>query len=38
MAWVKSNITPLVVGAALGYFIAKSGGLKGSVSRVKGAA
>jgi hypothetical protein len=36
MAWVKSNITPLLVGAALGYFIAKSGGLRGSVAKVKG--
>ena len=35
MSWLKSNITPLLVGAAVGYFIAKSGGLKGAVSKVQ---
>lgn len=37
MAWIKSNITPLAVGAILGYFVAKSGGLRGSLARAKGA-
>jgi len=36
MAWLKSNITPLLVGAAVGYFVAKSGGLKGIVAKVRG--
>ena len=36
MSWVKSNITPLLVGAAIGYFVAKSGGFKGSVAKVRG--
>jgi hypothetical protein len=38
MSWLKSNATPLVVGVLVGYFICKSGGLKGATSRVKGLA
>lgn len=35
MSWLKSNITPLLVGAAVGYFVARSGGLGGTLARVK---
>lgn len=35
VSWLKSNITPLLVGAAVGYFIAKSGGFKGAVAKVQ---
>jgi hypothetical protein len=38
MAWVKSNAMPLAVGIAIGYFLAKSGGVKGAGARVKGLA
>ena len=37
MAWIKSNAVPLAVGAAIGYFVAKSGGLRGATARAKGA-
>lgn len=37
MAWLKSNAMPLAIGAAVGYFIAKSGGLKGATAKAKGA-
>lgn len=35
MNWIKSNAMPLLVGAAVGYFIARSGGLGGAVAKVK---
>jgi hypothetical protein len=38
VAWVKSNAMPLAVGVAVGYFLAKSGGVKGATSRVRGLA
>jgi hypothetical protein len=38
MAWVKSNWMPLAVGVGIGYFLAKSGGVKGAGARVKGLA
>lgn len=38
MAWVKSNATPLIVGGLIGYFVAKSGGLRGATAKVKSAA
>lgn len=38
MNYVKSNAMPLVVGVAVGYFIAKHGGLKAAASKVTGAA
>ena len=38
MSWLKSNWVPLAVGAAAGYFIAKSGGVGGAVASVKGKA
>lgn len=38
MAWVKSNWMPLGVGIALGYFLAKSGGIRGATGRVRGLA
>ena len=34
MNYVKSNAMPLVIGLAVGYYLAKSGGLKASVSKV----
>ena len=37
MNYVKANAMPLAIGIALGYFLAKSGGLKGAGARVKGA-
>jgi hypothetical protein len=36
MNYIKSNAMPLVVGLAVGYFLAKNGGLKASVSKVTG--
>jgi hypothetical protein len=36
MNYVKSNAMPLVVGLAVGYFLAKNGGLKASVAKVGG--
>jgi hypothetical protein len=38
MAWVKSNAMPLAVGFAVGFFLAKSGGVKAAGARVKGLA
>ena len=37
MAYVKANAMPLVIGILVGYFVCKSGGLKGAGARVKGA-
>ena len=34
--WVEAHWVPLLVGVAVGYFVAKSGGVKGAGSRVKG--
>lgn len=36
MSWLKSNWVPLAVGFGVGYFVSKSGGLRGSVASVKG--
>jgi hypothetical protein len=38
MNWVKDNAMPLLVGVAVGYFLAKRGGVMGAVSSVKGTA
>jgi len=35
MNYVKNNWAPLLMGAALGYFLAKSGGVGGAVSKVR---
>lgn len=37
MSWVKSNAVPLLVGAAIGFYISKAGGLKAVTSKVKSA-
>jgi hypothetical protein len=38
MKYVKQNAMPLLIGAAVGYWLAKNGGLKGAVSKAKGVA
>lgn len=38
MAWVKSNAMPLAIGIGIGWFLAKSGGIKGATGRVRGLA
>jgi hypothetical protein len=35
MSWLKSNAVPLLVGVAVGYFVAKSGGFRGAVAKVQ---
>lgn len=37
MKYVKSNAMPLLIGAAIGYYLAKHGGLSAVTSKVKGA-
>jgi hypothetical protein len=34
MNYIKSNAMPLLIGAALGYFLAKQGGLRSAASKV----
>jgi hypothetical protein len=36
MNYLKSNAMPLLIGAAIGYYLAKSGGLKAATSKVTG--
>jgi hypothetical protein len=36
MSWIKSNAVPLLIGAAVGYYVAKAGGLKGAVGGTAG--
>lgn len=36
MGWLKSNWVPLLVGGAVGYYLARNGGVKGVTGRVKG--
>jgi len=34
MNYLKAHATPLLIGAALGYFLAKQGGLRAATSKV----
>jgi hypothetical protein len=36
MNYLKQNAMPLLIGAAIGYYIAKKGGLKAATSKVTG--
>jgi hypothetical protein len=38
MSYIKSNAMPLLIGAAIGYYLAKSGGLRAATGKVTGAA
>ena len=35
MNYIKSNAMPLIIGAAIGYYLAKHGGLGGVTSKLK---